>query len=544
MKVSPFPSLSKASVALIGAIALAALLSGWGISRHVFWDDEANTAVLARNLLHFGKLTGWDGTNVMAFRGGVDLDDRLLQQIVPPLQYYVAAAGLAVFGETSLGGRLPFLILGLVALWMIARGAARLMGPGFPAWLPALFLALNVPYLLYIRQCRYFALVFLAFAALLWAWSALGDAARPWRVYLGGAVAALALFFANYMSGVAALCGLAVLLVEPRCRDWRHLGFLALAGAVVGGGLLSLPLGQDTLDAAPAVRDAVPYATAVMQLLAWQVEGLGIFEFAPVSLFPILALPFLVARLAPYRPVAAKAGALLLAMLVFLAAVALTSPQPVAVTEIADMRYVLPVMVLGSIIVAACLVIVAASSGRAVAVAFFAFVVLSNVAYPGAARLRCTLCEYVSENLGNHPSGTDAMVAYARTLPKGTLVQVVPGRLTPPLIFYAPDLHFVDMLSPDKEIDPDIKRQLPAYLFENSVPAGVLLVAVGPSPLEPGTTYVENGRAYRVEQVIRTLWVDETRPELPMHRFRPDPALDQQHGIAILRPASEVANER
>ena len=42
----------------------------------------------------------------------------------------------------------------------------------FPAWLPSLLLALNVSFLLFSRQCRYYSLVFLFFPALFWAFAA------------------------------------------------------------------------------------------------------------------------------------------------------------------------------------------------------------------------------------------------------------------------------------------------------------------------------------------------------------------------------------
>lgn len=126
---------------------VAGVLSGAGITQHVFWDDEANTAIFARNILNFGTMTAWDGINVLAFRGGVHLDQHLMQATFVPVQHYVAAAGIRLLGETTLGGRLPFLLAGLGTLWMLHRWTAALMGPRFPAWLPPLVLALNVAYL-------------------------------------------------------------------------------------------------------------------------------------------------------------------------------------------------------------------------------------------------------------------------------------------------------------------------------------------------------------------------------------------------------------
>ena len=46
--------------AIIAVILMAAGLAGVGINQHVFWDDEASTALFARALLHSGSLDAWD----------------------------------------------------------------------------------------------------------------------------------------------------------------------------------------------------------------------------------------------------------------------------------------------------------------------------------------------------------------------------------------------------------------------------------------------------------------------------------------------------
>ena len=530
MRSPGFPSLSK-HAPMIFIIALAALLSGAGIAQHVFWDDEANTAVIARNLLHTGKLTGWDGANLMAFRGGEDLDDALIQKTVPPLQYYVAAAGLALFGASDWGARVPFLLLGLGALGLLYRWAAALMGPGFPAWLPPLLLALDAPYLLYIRQARYYALTLFLFAALGWAWSRLG---KP-RHTAVGAAAAVALFYANYLCGLAALAALTAFFAAPRWRNRAHLGFFALVAALIGGAIVSL---------LATGKPGVPHPlAAALRLFWWELRGLGEFELVPLALLPLLALPFLVERLKALRPIASASTVLVLAMMLLLAAVAVASPQPLEVTERADMRYVLPVMLLGSLAAAGAIVILAASFGRVAAGAGLALLVLSNAAYPGAS-LRCTLCEFARETVRPHPSGGDALVAFARSLPAGTLLHAVPATMTDALLFYAPRLRYGDRLAGDKPIDAGIRAALPAYVIADAVPPDVLVQAVGASPLRPGMMLSAGGRAYRVDRVLPVLWFDGTRPDLPLHRFRADAALDAAHGIAILRPSEAAPREQ
>ena len=48
-------------------MGLSAVLVLPRLGERLFWDDEANTAILARNLLRFGRMTAWDGTNLFGY---------------------------------------------------------------------------------------------------------------------------------------------------------------------------------------------------------------------------------------------------------------------------------------------------------------------------------------------------------------------------------------------------------------------------------------------------------------------------------------------
>lgn len=253
---------------------------------------------------------------------------------------------------------------------------------------------------------------------------------------------------------------------------------------------------------------------------------------------PLLVLPYLVERLKSCRDIAGKAWLTLLVMFVFLAAIAVVSPQNLEVTSAADMRYVPPVILMGGIATACAIVIASRWLGvAAAAVLSVGAIALTNVAYPGVGKVRCTLCELVRETATDHPSGTDAAVAFGRTLPAGTSVKTIPEHFTTSLQFYAPRLRYTGVLDPGKKLDPGLRAVLPDYLFSGYVPAEVLLVGVG--AVRTGASMRLDGAQYRLDDVIPTLWVDQTRPELPWHRFRPDPVMDSRHGIAVFRRVAD-----
>ena len=102
-------------VVAAGLFALIAYLAIVRLANTPFWDDEAQVAVVAKNFLATGHLSGWDGRNLLAYCNGALLDDKL-RSINPPLDYLVTAASFRLFGTNTWAGRFPFVVAGLAAL--------------------------------------------------------------------------------------------------------------------------------------------------------------------------------------------------------------------------------------------------------------------------------------------------------------------------------------------------------------------------------------------------------------------------------------------
>lgn len=517
--------------AIIVVILMAAGLAGAGINQYVFWDDEASTALFARALMRSGSLDAWDGRNVNSFQGGINLDEHLRSREGIPLQHYVAAAGMEVLGEATWAARLPFLLVGLATLWLLSRWAWEMFGTAFPAWLPALLLAGNVPYLLYIIQCRYYALVMGFSVALLWAWSYL-DRGHRWLAYAGGATAAFGLVLSNPLDGIAMVAACAVGSLHPRFRGRSHILFVGMIGVVVMGVTLHLLTTADALESWQSRRGASSFAEHFATLMVLQFKGLGAYEFLPLLVLPLLVLPWIWRRLAHLRPIAVLALTALAMILAVLTVVAMLSPQDLGNSQ-ADMRYVLPVLVIGPVVTAATVTVAAAGLGRATAALIVVGIILTNLPYGARPLLQCTICERIHELGEPHPSGSDAVVNIAKMLPPGARTVFVPNYLTLPAMFYRPDLRYAAMLDPKKTIDPDLRRILPDYIFQGGAAVDILVIGIGSIPLSDPIHFA--GSQFQLAWVSRTYWVDRTRPEIPPHQFRADPANDQAFGIAVFR---------
>jgi hypothetical protein len=523
-------------------LAVAACLALLGLGNNAFWDDEANTALFARNLIGAGQLTAWDGTNVIGFRQGAELNDHLLNVYMPPLQYYVAAGGLRFFGLTTIGGRLPFVLLGLgsvAALILVARWYFR---GRVVEWLPALLVALNPAYLMFMRQCRYYAIVSLLTLVILGGWSHPKGSARSGPIAIAiGSVAALLLMLTNYLNAVALGLMLPLLFCLKRYRTRKNLAYLAsIYGVFVGVGIYVL-FTANPLALNVSYRSTVTGLHRVMLLFWWHITGLAHFEFFPTVTLPLLIVLWCFLR--GRRHVGSVRDGLLLCLLLFSYSVTIVafSPQTVdANTRVADMRYVVALIPLGAMATAVVLVQLWRASpllGRGVALALGLALVSSNVftsAFFHRQQLRSTLYEYVWENTHDYTTGNESLITYLNRLPPGRVIRVVPDFMTYPSMFYAPQQHYCCQLGEDHVLEPGLRSVVPDYVYFSRVLPDYLLVGANISPqqlLNQSALAFGFGR-YRLGPEVGTDFRDCSRPELPWHCFRPEK--DKRQGFLVL----------
>ena len=222
----------------MGVLAVAAYLCLVNLDYAALWHDEAPAALIGRNLLQRGDISGWDGRNLVGGTNGRTLNDEL-RDVLPPLTYVINAAGMAVFGINETGARSMPALLGIATLGLLYLLLRQHLAehPRLILWC-LLFAAWSPQLLLYFRQSRYYA--FLAFGMI----AAFYLYERWWRSgnarYLVGLtlVAALA-FFNHYVGGAATMLALATWHLLYRARATAPRQWLAL----VGSGLLVVALG-------------------------------------------------------------------------------------------------------------------------------------------------------------------------------------------------------------------------------------------------------------------------------------------------------------
>ena len=235
---------------LAAVLALAAFLLFYNLGQRPFWQDEAETACLAKNVLATGLPYAFDGTNVVSQEEEREFDKvgGYLWRWSPWIQIYMQAAGFAVGGQTAAAGRVPFALAALLAVFWTYRLVARHFGDRSWALLAATLLTLCVPYLLIGRQARYYAPGTLF---VLWTLDAfLSDWQRRTGPLVAMFVGMILLFHANYLLflSFAPTALAAALFVYPEKFHLRRLSVLvgATAAVAVVPGILLYRIGRQS----------------------------------------------------------------------------------------------------------------------------------------------------------------------------------------------------------------------------------------------------------------------------------------------------------
>lgn len=221
--------------------ALAAFLIFANLGDVLLWQDEAETAILAKSVLESGKPIAYDGRNLV-FQTSGTFDEDFVWKFHPWGQFYVTALSFALFGASTFTARLPFAVAGLLALLLsYSFYKRRLRFSSNAAFLAVLILTLSVPLLLHIRQCRYYSLGLLFTILLVDGFLGLLEKSREKTAdhrtsYLAYVLGGICLFYTNF--GVIFPCLLAIgLYVAVARRDLLRKG-----GFVAASVLMILPI--------------------------------------------------------------------------------------------------------------------------------------------------------------------------------------------------------------------------------------------------------------------------------------------------------------
>ena len=181
-------------------LVLAAFLIFFNLGAVYLWEDEAETALVAKSIWTQGIPKITDGINYFYQEQGKRVGFGDVWAWTPWLQFYVASLSLRLFGSNALAARLPFAFVGWLSLLFLFRITDRLFDR-LTARIALLLASCSVPLLLYIRQCRYYSLVIFS---VLWVVLAVIQTEQAGKKRIWGLIslflALSCLFHANYIA--------------------------------------------------------------------------------------------------------------------------------------------------------------------------------------------------------------------------------------------------------------------------------------------------------------------------------------------------------
>ncbi len=227
----------------LGLLVIGSLFLLTNLGNGRLWQDEAETALLGRHTLQFGYPKAFDGANYV--NPALPVREGYAWTYHSWLPMVLAAASFSLFGEGTVSARFPFALFGLAALLLSYAVVKRLFQNISLARGVSLFLVTSVPFLLHMRQCRYYApTVFFSLWSALAYWRFLRE--RRWAGL--ELMAALALLFHTdhgvFAATLAAL-GLHFALSRPLASQLnRGLALLVAVGFLTVPWMIYLQSGQ------------------------------------------------------------------------------------------------------------------------------------------------------------------------------------------------------------------------------------------------------------------------------------------------------------
>ncbi|MCX5789346.1 MAG: hypothetical protein NTX64_12685 [Elusimicrobia bacterium] len=495
-------------------LAGAAFMLFWNLGRYALWDDETMTALAAEGVIETGDTSAMHGRNIAAYREGLLLKG-LHDRSTPPLASYLAAVSLRVFGPSAWAARIPFAALGFSLMLFAAAVIWRSDPSLLSTFLWSAAILGNTSLMLFLRQCRYYSPVILlsvliGFLYLKWE--------KGFSQLAALSILSFLLFAANSMNWLAlSACLLVDYLFWKRKTEpigvGQALAVIAIQGLLCG--LLALIWNPLFTRFGSSVHAGSGWDR--FELFYWNLRDLNAAEFMAGGLV-LLAIPVAILR----RDSWLMRG--LAAIVVFVGVVSLVSPQTIANTRVADVRYLAPLIPVGiGVGVRLLTLLFSNAAGWAVVVALVAFwtnILNGTIIKQG---MRSVPAEYLHELLTPNQEPYTPVIAWVNShVKEGESIWVLPDHMTYPLMFHAPQAVYAWQLARSQRSDPEFK-DLPPIHFKG-VQSPDYLVVFGPAVVTvrslirnwkaAGVSYQEVGR-------INAFWKDLYRPELFWRTFTP-----------------------
>ena len=523
-------------------LIIASILTIVGISNNQYWDDEANTALIGRNFIKTGTLSAYDGLNIASYGMKGSINEDLLKTTAPPLQYIIAGLSLALFGDSTGGGRFLFLLIGLLAIPLTAFWMKNEFGTE-DFWISALILCLTVAFLLYIRQVRYYPLGITFSIGAIAMWSKTGTSKRWWIWAVLTVTFFILLVLSQYLYAVATAAIISLSMFREMHRV-RHLRIFYFILAICGLLALVFLYFYSPATFSHAFSITTPEGNRFIRFLivgAISLRDVVQFEFIPVGIFIFAGIPALLKKEKARRSLI-EIGWLLGYIVIAVLAISFFSPQPNATTgRLIDVRYytlIIPIAAMLSAKVFSALK--SLDKRRILAGSFIVILLTSNILTTNPLTsygFHSRILQYVNEQLNDYTTGSEAVTEYLEAnVNHDECVFIVPMYMNLIQMFYRPEQKFCGLVSATTKFAKKHSAIFRSDIFyENVVPDYFIVGKREPPKFKQLLDSMYGQDSFAHVDTLPKHWKNATRPEILWRSFTEMEVTEPKQKIHIFK---------
>jgi hypothetical protein len=523
---------------LVSIFIASGYLSLIKLDNTVFWDDEADTAIVAKNLAKFGHMTGWDGRNLLTYRNGSRLDNNF-RPIDSPLAFLTAAASFRLLGVSTWTGRFPFVLAGLCGLFVFALILRRDYNCDSLILLyGSAVLAFSIVFLLNIRQCRYYSVAMMFSLLTFWFYHKCIQTDRLVH-FIFLTISAILLFYSNFMLGAAFLLAIALVnLIFHRCQLCKQWKKFLLSGCLFIAATVPYGICYRIWHRTDIIPSAVVWYIRKPTLIWWNLRDLNTLGLMPWTISAGLVY-FVVRNWKTNKEIVTVLQWIVLSIgyVLFLS---LISPQMTDEPAAADVRYLIPVLpfLFG---LAGVFFRFLHTRTKAAALLILILVITTNLASinPFSWKFRWLLPAYINEVHHNYPTTYSQTVQFLKENAKqDETVFAFPDFANYPIMFYAGDkIKLCCTLDSNSLLPWNKIMSLDKLLYyEQNFPDWIIFFSILPETNKilsyfsrPHLQQEQQVQfSYQMVKFLDVFWYDTSRPELQMHSFGPVTKFDRK----------------
>jgi 4-amino-4-deoxy-L-arabinose transferase-like glycosyltransferase len=541
----------KSEIFFLIVISLLTTYLGFrGLGNNSLWDDEAQVAIFAQNILKTGELVAWDGRNLFSYRNGNVLDTNL-RIINSPMHYYNTALFYKIFGFSTWAGRFPSVIFGIASLFVFWPLLRNEFPKRRPLRLYALTLvAFSYSFLLNIRQATYYApAIFFALLTYYLFKRCVNDKQNRWFLLLAGSF--LCMFFVHYLLCAALIGGIGLVflcfyLKQTRRSEWLKFGLASIVFSVIVVPYIFV----FEVWVRHEVNGNVSLFSKTLILFYQNIRELDLIGYMPGSIVLMAVLLGLINRKQRVFPRAMFEWCVLsFGYIVTLSFFSIQPPVWLGWSgSLADIRYLVVLIPFSAGIVASVIVVLHRYRyGPYIGCTLMAVIICTNILSFKIVdqRFRWLLPAFINEIHNDYDTPYDAVITYLKNnAKKDDIVYVYPEHNLNPIQAYLGDtLKMQGLLRRNTLLPKEKLKKLNGLVFiDESFPDWI--VAFGLRDMDRVLGYFSSGpftyacksNDERCNTIrLNIFGSDMTRPELPWHDFSPVNRFNLNDAIYIFK---------